>query len=230
MKISFEKLEYSMEDNPDDLFSFCLENKLFKQESDDFKSRMKNVFLKTKGYHGVSAVIAYDEKEPIGICLLEHRLKNDSNVFYQQAGITHFDNRQRKNPWKKQLNFYFLHMGFIAFYVKESHRKQGIAKNLLHEMESLQLKRLLKANLPKEVISVLGESYMTVTAREKAEDIVRQSILFHPIKCDIDNGAFNSDISSLSYKIHYGEMTDKKLDDFLLNFNVNNKKQKKKLS
>lgn len=215
MNLFIEKLNYERKDDPSDLFTFCLDNQLYKKEEGDFLSRMKKVYSQAEPCEGISTTIAYIDDNPIGICLLEHRLNEKDELFHHQAGIMHFDNRERKNPWKKKLDFHFIHMGFISFYVKEEYRNQGIAQDLLSAMEKIQLERLSNAQLPADIVNNMNENYLVVTAREKAESVVNKSILFHPLLCDTHQGNYKKNISSLSYRIFYGEMTDKKLGDML---------------
>ena len=230
--MEIEKLIYEKDDDPNDLFEFCLKNNLYKDDDleNDFISRMKKFFNKDKDipYLGVSATIAYMKEEPIGICMLEHRLGEDNNIFHMPAGILHMDNRERKDPWKKKLDFSFIHLGFMSFYVKESARNKGVAQELLFEMEKLQLNRLSMLNIPKNVNKTMENNYLTVTVREKAKEILKKSTVFSPMHGDTHDGCFKNDISSLSYQIFFNEKTEKRLADIAPElFEEENRKNKK---
>lgn len=76
----FEIVDLSQADSPSDFFSYCLKNQLFKNE-EGFLSRMKNTYNNKRDWHGVSAVIAKKDNLPIGICLLEKEIKQNSYLF-----------------------------------------------------------------------------------------------------------------------------------------------------
>lgn len=211
--MEIEKLVYEKDDSPTDLFKFCLDNKLFKEDSDDFTSRMKKIYKTEISNCGISATIAYINNEPIGICLLEHRLDIENNLYCCQAGRTHTDNRDRKNPWKAKYNFNFIHLGFLCFYVKDEHRNKGVAQELLYEMEKLQLDRLKTANLSEDVKKVMDNNFLTVTVRGKARKVLAKSTVLNPMQGDIQDNCFKHDISHLTYDIVFDEKIDKKLGE-----------------
>ncbi len=218
--MEIEKLVYEKDDDPTDLFKFCLDNHLYKDddEQEDFISRMKKTFNREVPYYGVSAVIAYKEEEPVAICMLEHRIKEDCDLFYHQAGVVHFDNRERKNPWRYQYDFQMLHLGFMAFYVKPEFRNNGIAQELLIEMEKLQLNRIQNMDFPESVKKNMGNNFLTVTVREKAKQILKKSTVLSEMHGDITDGCFKHDVSKLSYDIVFDEKIEKRLGDLIPNF------------
>lgn len=215
--MEIEKLVYEKQDDPTDLFKFCLENRLFREdnEKEDFVSRMKRTFNKEVPYYGVSAVIAYEKDSPVGICLIDHRVGEDCDIFYQNGGMVHSDNRERKNPWKYQYDFHILHVGFMMFYVKPEFRNRGIAQELLFEMEKLQLDRIQNIKLPEKVKNNISNSLLTVTVREKARDIAKQSTVFSNMHGDITDGCFKTDISRVSYDVVFDEKIEKTLGELI---------------
>ncbi len=226
MNLEFEYLHYTKEDNPEDLFKFCLDSNLYKPESESFKSRMKAVYdREEKEYDGISAVIAYREDKPIGICLLEARLNENGETFHHQAGIKHLDNRNRNNIWKRRFNFHFIHMGFISFYVKPEFRNMGIASDMLYGIEKIIKKRLDLDNFPNHIKENMADNYIVVTAKELAYKIVEKSPILFPINSDTRHGSYTSDISSLTYKIEYMDMKEKNIGENFPEYQENKKKK-----
>lgn len=229
MNIEYEHLIYSKEDNPNDLFKFCLDNKLYKDDDNNgFISRLKKLYLQNElTYEGVSTVIAYHEDNPIGICLLEDRHNENNETFHTQAGITHLDNRNRKNIWKQKYDFHFIHTGFMSFFVKEEYRNQGIANELLYEMENLIKERLDSYNLPSNIKDNMGKNYLVVTAREKAFSIIEKSTILSPIDSDTYQYSYSNDISKLTYNIQFMEMREKNIGENMPEYQNNNKPKRK---
>lgn len=209
--MEIEKLLYKKDDYPSDLFKFCLDNKLYREdnEKEEFVSRMKKTYNKEFPYYGVSATIAYEKDEPIGICMIDHRVSEDCDIFYKNAGMLYCDNRERKNPWRYQYDFHILHIGFMMFYVKPEFRNKGVAQELLVEMEKLQLDRIKALEFPKKIKDNISNSLLTVTVREKARDILSKSTVFSAMHGDITDGCFKTDISKLSYDVVFNEKTEK---------------------
>lgn len=201
------QLNFFKEESPKDFFSWCLENKLYKEDINDefFKSRMKEIYLGNKPYHGISTIIAYNEDKPIGICLLEQKLDEKGKIPTTRGGLLHMDNRERKNPWQKRFDLEFIHIGFLSFYVKEEYRKKGIAKQLLKEMEELQYNRIKVENFPEKILENLDKHYVVVTARELASKIVENSNLFLSSAGEYEQKRYNNSIASFSYEIIFNE-------------------------
>lgn len=201
------QLNFFKNEDPKEFFNWCLENKLYKEDSNDefFKSRMKEVYLGNKQYDGISAIIAYDEDKPIGICLLEQKIDENGSMPITRGGLLHMDNRERKNPWQKRFDLEFIHLGFLSFYVKEEYRRKGIAKQLLSDMEELQYNRLKVENFPEKILENLDKHYITVTARELASKIVENSKFFLSSAGEYGQKRYNSSIASYSYEIVFNE-------------------------
>ncbi len=226
MNLEFESVYYKKEQNPDELFKFCLNHDLYKPNTEDFKSRMKAVYeQKEKSYEGVGASIAYIVDKPIAICMLETRLNENGETFHHQAGIRHLDNRNRKNIWQRKFDFHFIHMGFISFYVKPEFRDMGIASDLLYEVEKIMKSRLDSDNLPNSVRDNMANNYIVVTAKELAYKIVEKSPIILPIGSDTHHGSYASDISSLTYKIEYMDVREKNIGENFPEYQENKKKK-----
>lgn len=198
-------------DNPNDFLAYCLNNQLYKTE-ENFSSRMKKVYTGEKVWQGASAVIALHDNKPVGICLLEHRFLNDE-MPVTQAGILKMGSRA-KDPWQKKLDWHFIHTGFISFYIAPDHRKRGLAKSLLNEMENLQYQLVLQEKLEPEIHKNMNNNCLVVTCRELANNIIQSSRLFYGVGCDTHHNNYDADISSHTYKIFFEDKPKKSMGDF----------------
>jgi GNAT superfamily N-acetyltransferase len=216
-EVQFENITLTEGDNPNSFFEMCIKNNLFKEDSETFSSRLKNIYENKKQYFGISAVLAKIDNKPIGICLLEHYQNKNNEVVKTQGGLLHLDNRKRKNPWAKKFDFYFLHAGFISIYIKEEYRRNGLAKKMVSKMELLQNERFSKNN---KINLDIADHFIMITARGAAYNIVEQSKMFNPTSFEINDLNYNSVISTLSYlsvfedkneKIIRGKIVEKKI-------------------
>lgn len=198
-------------DEPNDFFDYCLNNKLYKTE-ENFSSRMKKVYNREKLWQGASAVIAHHDNKPVGTCLLEHRFLNDE-MSVTQAGILKMGSRA-KDPWKIKLDWHFINTGFISFYISPEHRKIGLAKTLMNEMENLQHQIIIKEKFNPEVIKNMKNNCLIVTCKELAKNIVKSSRLFYGNSCDTHHNNYNCDISSETYKIFFEDKPKKSMSTF----------------
>ncbi len=216
-EVQFYNITLTEKDNPNSFFEMCIKNNLFKEDSETFKSRLKNIYENKKEYLGISSVLAKIDNKPIGICLVEHYQNENGETVIKQGGLLHLDNRKRKDPWAKKFNFYFLHVGFLSIYIKEEYRGIGIAKKMVSEMELLQNERFFKN---KKINLDIADHFIMITARGAAYNIVEQSKMFNPTNFEINDLNYNSVISTLSYlsvfedkneKIIRGEIVEEKI-------------------
>lgn len=198
----FHEFYMTQYEDPKEFFQFCLDNKLYKEEP-GFCSRMKNVYLGKKSYEGISAIVTYHDDKPVGICLLEHFLENNCPLT-TQAGILHMDSRTRKNPWKIHFSWNFIHLGFMSFYVDEKHRKNGLATQMLKQMEKLNLPFMKQYG---------SDNVFIVTAKELAYDVVQKSSFFHATKCQPFDGNYKKSISNITYDIYFNDKNKKTIDE-----------------
>lgn len=198
-------------DDPNDFFKYCMDNQLYKIE-ENFSSRLKKIYNHEKVWQGVSAVIAIHENKPVGICLLEHRYLNDE-MPVTQAGILKTGSRA-KNIWQKKFDWHFIHTGFISFYVFPEHRKVGLAKELLNEMEVFQYQVVSQEKFQPNVLKTMPDNCLVVTCRELAKNIVNSSRLFYGIDCDTHHNNYDLDIGYHTYKIFFEDQPKKSLGDF----------------
>lgn len=208
-----ETIHLSITDNPQVFFKEWLDNMLYKAPppQSGFNSRMKRVYKHEKEWQGISATVAKKDGLPVGICLLEHRLRDDQ-PFVTQAGLLDTNSR-KKDPWRIKLDWNYIHAGFMSFYVKESDRGQGLAKELLKEMEILQ----------HSLFSQRSNDCMVVTCRELAQHLVEKSNLFYAVDCDTHQNNYFNNLSSLTYNIHFEESYKKSIGQFNKQKNLGNK-------
>lgn len=123
---------YTINQNNDDFFTWCLENKLYK-ESENFNSRMKNIYTGKREFESLDAIVVFENNIPIGIALCEnHSLQSQAFVF-----------KNPNNPRSKQkeiLNWNIVNLGFLSLYVKEEFRNKGIASKLIKKIEKQRIK------------------------------------------------------------------------------------------
>lgn len=142
MPEDYELKSYVFDKKPEDFFQWCLDKKLYKSDGGvHFMSRMKNYFLGEIDFTGLTAVIVYKKNRPVAIGLCEH------NSHFTQA-FTH-DQLPKKNSKPKNLVEYDWGMnllGFISLYVKEAHRNQGLAKEMVQKLEVLRIQSWVHEN------------------------------------------------------------------------------------
>lgn len=122
-----------------DFFDWCLENKLHKRTTLDFSSRMQLVFTGFVETESITAVVAFNNKEVAGILLCENKIAYSKGKMYIDP--------LKVNPVEDQvMDWGFYNLGVINIYVKNKFRKQGIAKQMVENIEKLRLNRLSKIN------------------------------------------------------------------------------------
>lgn len=132
--IVFKYYEISTKNSPADFFAWCINKKLYKYDGGmNFISRMNAVYSGLEPFQGVSAVIAYKKSRPIGIALCEHRDEDKLKLLADFPKVG-FDN-----------------IGFLNIYIKSSHRKNGLATNLMNLMEIFRLNARKDKYLNKEI-------------------------------------------------------------------------------
>lgn len=185
-------------DKSDEIFGkWCIDNKLFKEEI-DFTSRMKKVYLKERAYESLTVVIAYQNKEPIGIIMCENDESFDNSYLLK-------DPLRKNSKISENFDWGIYHLGFISMYVKEKFRNKGIAVNLIKKLEQEKLQKL------HEIEGLNSLSIGVFQAREKALDL----LIKHLEHSHVTNLSTNS--SNYRYFIHditYNLITGRRFDEY----------------
>lgn len=122
-----------------EFFEWCLDNKLHKRTTLDFSSRMQLVFTGFVQTESITAVVAYHNKEVAGILLCENRVAYSKGKIYVDP--------IKVNPVEQEVKDWgFYNLGMVNIYVKNKFRKQGIAKQMVENIEKLRLNRLANIN------------------------------------------------------------------------------------
>lgn len=208
-----ETIHLTVNDNPQRFFKEWLDNMLYQvpEPQSGFNSRMKRVYKHEKTWEGISVTVAKKNGTLVGICLLEHRMREDQ-PFITQAGMLDSNSRKR-DIWKIKLDWNYIHAGFMSFYVKESERGQGLATELLKKMETLQ----------HSLFSQRNNDCMVVTCTELAQRLVEKSNLFYAVDCDTHQNNYLPNLSSLTYNIHFEDSYKKSIGQFNKKNNLGNK-------
>lgn len=134
---------------------------------------------------------------------------SDFPALVHKGGYTHMDNRERINPWKKQLDFHVMHIGFGMLYTKPTHRMRNLSKECWLHLEKQHMQRIQQHShqLPENVLE--NELFIAVTAKSKAYDIIKKHSK-HCIPSERDCTGIKEIVSSLSQaKIFYHKYDDK---------------------
>ncbi len=137
-------------------------------------------------------------------------VESEFPALIHKAGLKHQDNRERINPWKKQLDFHIIHLGFAMLYTKPTHRLKSLSKQAWRLLEGEQLKRVSDKSsmLPDSVIN--NDILISVTAKGQAFDIVKKhSKNFIP--SSYDNLYISNIVSDISYVKHFEERFESKV-------------------
>lgn len=118
-----------------DFFEWCLENKLHKRTTLDFSSRMQLVFTGFVETESITAIVAYDKQEPVGILLCENRIRFN-------PGITYEDPSKFIPKEDERFEWGFYNLGVLNIFVKPKYRGKHIAKNMVQDIEKLRLNKL----------------------------------------------------------------------------------------
>lgn len=198
-----------------------------------YQSHMKKIYEKKQRFTGIESIIAYDNDIPIGICLIRkhtddkdynYNLSNvdDKRKFIFDKTITdgfninnqflikqqieqYNDNRIRKNSEKKRFEDYYIHLGFAMFYVHPDYRGKKIAQSMLNEMEkNIQhnFKNSLK-DFPEFFLNKLNTSFFTITCREKAQEVLKNSSYLFHTTCSNEDLNFKHFISAMTQMNQY---------------------------
>lgn len=122
-----------------DFFEWCLEKKLHKRTTIDFSSRMQLVFTGFVETESITAIVAYDKDEPIGILLCENRVRFS-------AGKTYEDPSKFAPQEDEKFDWGFYNLGVLNIFVKPKYRGQGIAKQMVQDIEKIRLNKLANIN------------------------------------------------------------------------------------
>lgn len=126
---------YLKENCKKEFFDWCLEEKLYKENSLDFSSRMQLVFTEFVPTESITAVIAYENNQIAGMLLCENKLLFHKGKIYEDPEKT-VPVEQESFDWG------FYNLGIINIYVKPEHRNKGIAKSMVENLEKLRLNKL----------------------------------------------------------------------------------------
>ena len=209
MNITYKVLNVlSDSKDKDNFFKWALLNKLYRNHEaepslkEDYKSWMKAVFEKRIDSKDITAVIAFNGNEPIGMVLCKNSVYKRKIDFYSCNG-------SRKKPYKTFPDVEAICMGFTAFYVKNEYRKNGIGTNLIKTLEKEKYKVLI-ANKEKQT------SLMFFEARQQANPLILKASKYsYPVYAEYQN---HFDI--------YGTMLfEKVLDTKLSNYEIKYKEE-----
>lgn len=225
---------YEIKNKPEEFFDFCLRNKLHKRTSVDFTSHLEHIYKnKKERFCGLIATVAFYEGDAIGICYVQKRkdfypikrdrYRNVAKQFYpqsllhnkpmQKAAMVDISSSERKI--KKEYNFYFLHKGFVMFYVKPMFRNLGVGQEVFLRTEQ-KIINDLKYDLKdiKEIGIDPKDVFLCLTAKEKAYDMVEKNsnkFLISRLEPDCQN--FKEDISMWTYKKVFEDVTYPSVED-----------------
>lgn len=122
-----------------EFFDWCLVNKLHKRTTLDFSSRMQLVFTGFIQTESITAIVAYSHNEVAGILLCENRIAYSKGKIYVDP--------IKVNPVEHEIQDWgFYNLGVINIYVKNKFRNQGIAKQMVKDIEKLRLNKLSQIN------------------------------------------------------------------------------------
>lgn len=172
-------------------FQWCLVNELYKSTEDkSFKSHMKSCFEGRTQVNEMSAIVAFIDKEPIGMILCEH---NDA---FTNAQLMSVNKVVREYDWGMH------HLGMVSIYIKEGYRKNGIATKLFQSLEKVRLASL--QNIEYNPLSV-----PVFQAKELSEYIVKRKAIYSYVSIckpkDSNYPSFMGNITHGLIEIRYGE-------------------------
>lgn len=184
----FKYYEIPAQESPTEFFKWCINKKLYKYDGGmNFISRMNAVYSGLEPFQGISAIIAYKKSRPVGIVLCEHRNKD-----------------KIKSP-EDCLDFKFYNLGFLNVYIKTSHRKNGLATQLVNKMEIFRLsavKSIYKSSnknlspvficrgLAKKIVQDKSRYVFAIGSEfnNKGSDLELSNIAFYKNQPDLKNG------------------------------------------
>lgn len=126
---------YLKEKAKKDFFEWCIENKLHKRTTVDFRSRMQLVFTEVLKTESITAIIAYHNKDIAGILLCENKMLFTNGKIYEDS--TKFIAQVQEN-----FEWGFYNLGIINIFVKPKYRNLGIAKEMIQDIEKVRLHKL----------------------------------------------------------------------------------------
>lgn len=122
-----------------DFFDWCLENKLYKRTTIDFKSRMQLIFKGFVKTESITAILAHKDNEIAGLLLCENRIEYSKGKIY--------NNPFEFVPIEKEITDWgFYNLGVLNIFVKPKFRNQGLAKEMVQRIEKLRLNKLANIN------------------------------------------------------------------------------------
>lgn len=180
----------------EDFFNWAKENQMYRNINDEpelkttYNSGMKAVYDGKRESKDITAVVAFDNNNPVALILCI----ND----FQKRPID-FRTWGRKKPFKTFPDVEAVYVGNVMCFVKKKYRKNGIGTEMLKLLE-IEKAKLLIANKEKPV------SLMFFKAREKATNLI------------LDGGKFSYTVSENNQHLfdNYGSLLyDKKYDSDL---------------
>lgn len=165
---------YIIEENPEDFFNWCLDNKLYKTTANKkFISRMKTLYEGAIEFKGLSSIIAFYKTNPVGIILCEHQNFIESARIYKEQKANQSETllskilNSRSINNMQELDWNIQQIGMVNIFIKKSHRKNGLATFMSKEIENLRLYSIAQENFD------MGEQTIPVLqAKELSFDIL----------------------------------------------------------
>lgn len=182
-------MDYEYVELNDQLFAWCLEQKLYK-EAPNFNSRMKNVYRGEKDV-SVVAILAKEDNKACGIILCE--VNHDKHQAYiLKDSMRHNSAIEKKLPW------HIHSLGFLSIYVKPEFRNKGIATELLKRMELWRISECSTFE-PKDVC--------VFQVREKSYDLANKHFLYsYPTQLHSRSANYRAFLSNLTRAIEYHKL------------------------
>lgn len=126
---------YLKESEKKTFFNWCLDNQLHKRNTPNFSSRMQLVFTGFVETQSVTAIVAYEKTEVVGILLCENKMCFHNGKIYDDPS-KYIPQEQERFDWG------FYNLGILNIFVKPKFRNQGIAKKMVEDIEKIRLNKL----------------------------------------------------------------------------------------
>lgn len=184
--INYKSYSFANKESSKEFLTWCFENKLYKSTRVLF-SHLKYLYTGLYERDQISAIVAYDDKRPIGICICEH-----TKEVVESANIGEYI----RNNWKKEkeFNWKFYNLGFLNMYVKPNYRKKGIAQQLVTIMEAMRVSQVIDENKEQWIPFFIG--------RELAHDIINNKCHYaYAIKSEKEDKNYPLELMQLTKNI-----------------------------
>ena len=176
-------------------FSWCLDQKLYKEELSSadqvFVSRMKRVYEGHRETEKIMARVAFEGTRAVAIALLELNVQSIPGAVIKRE-------HRAKLGYKviKPASFSIHHVGFISLYVKSEHRQRGLARGLFTGLEEQVARELVNSDIYRE------NDIMAYQCVEKSWEIASDSAQWgYPIKMSPTAGNFKYEMSDLAQEV-----------------------------